>query len=394
VPGDTLTNGAIALISFPTLNLSFEICFHDKMSTLEKVWWQLSFPLYLFVLMGITTLLARTKYLKFNRSSGLSTIQTFATLLILCYVSVLQACIELIGVMKIYSIDGTPYVQWISDPVLGYFGLEHGTLGFLAYLLLVFYIIPLPFFLMFPSFLYRNKYLSKFKPIYDAFWDPYKPKYRFYLGFRLIFRWIPFALAIFVRPPINIFVTNFFLIILVTVQVSIQPFREKWRNTIDLIFLVNLLFLFSGSTFFRAEYNGAAESHRSLITLLSLAYNSILIIFGFFVMLIIFIYHIIVRFPKIQKLLGRCLNKIPLMKIHDIIPPPKDDEIAASNNTENTEEPLLSNTHSTNTTDNHSSVKSQPSIITASELREPLLESGSVDIYDVDASFMASRISH
>ena len=154
VPGDTLTNGAIVLVSFPTLNLGFETCLHDKMNTLEKVWWQLSFPLYLFVLMAITSLLARTKYLKFNQSSGLSTIQTFATLLILCYVSVLEVCIELIGLRTIFTIEGTRHVQWISDPVVEYFGPEHGTLGFLAYLILVFYIIPLPFFLLFPSFLY------------------------------------------------------------------------------------------------------------------------------------------------------------------------------------------------------------------------------------------------
>ena len=199
--------------------------------------------------MAITTLLARTKYLKFGQSSGLSTIQAFTTLLILCYVSVLQACIELIGVMTIYSINGVPYIQWISDPVLEYFGPKHWTLGVLAYLLLVFYIIPLPFFLLFPSFLYWNRYLSKFKPIYDSFWDPFKPKYRFYLGFRLIFRWIPFTLAVVVRSPINIFMTNFSLILLLAVHVGIQPFQEKWRNIIDAIFLFNLLLLFSGSTF-------------------------------------------------------------------------------------------------------------------------------------------------
>ena len=89
VPGSTLINGALVFVSFPTLNLGFETCLHDKMRTLEKVWWQLSFPFYLFVLMAITALLARTKYLKFRQSSGLSTIQAFTTLLILCYVSVL-----------------------------------------------------------------------------------------------------------------------------------------------------------------------------------------------------------------------------------------------------------------------------------------------------------------
>lgn len=125
----------------------------------------------------------------------------------------------------------------------------------------------------------------------------YKPNYRFYLGFRLIFRWIPYALAVFVRPPISIFVTNFLLIILVIVQIAQQPFREKWRDIIDAILLciINLVLLFSGSTFFWSEYNGATLNNQNLVTRLSLAYScSIFIIFGFLVMLVIFIYHIIV----------------------------------------------------------------------------------------------------
>ena len=390
VPGDTLTNGAIVLISFPTLNLGFETCLHDKMSTLEKVWWQLSFPLYLFVLMGITTLLARTKYLKFDRSSGLSTIQAFATLLILCYVSVLEVCIELVGLRKIYSIDGVRHVQWISDPVVKYFGREHGTLGFLAYVILAIYIIPLPFFLLFPSFLYRNRHLNKFKPIYDAFWDPYKPKYRFYLGFRLIFRWIPFALGIFVRPPISIFVTNFLLIILVAVQVDIQPFREKWTNKIDAIFLYSLVLLFSGSTFFWSEYSFAsAQDDRDLVTYLSLAYSTIFIVFAFLVMLGIFGYHIIVRFPKLHALFGRWWNKTPIQKIYTI-QPPRNSYVATSSNAENAVEAIPSET-SRNTTNNGSTGSTQPLVISASELREPLLESGTIDVYDVDPSSVPTR---
>ena len=110
--------------------------------------------------MIITSLLARTNYLKFDRSSGLNITQAFATLLILCYVSVLEACIELIRFRTIHSIEGTCHIQWISDPVIQYFGSEHGTLGCLAYLILVFYIIPPPFLLLPPSFLYRNRHLS------------------------------------------------------------------------------------------------------------------------------------------------------------------------------------------------------------------------------------------
>ena len=198
------------------------------------------------------------------------------------------------------------------------------------------------------------------------------------------------------RPPISIFVTNFFLIILVTVQIAKQPFREEWRNIIDAIFLCNLVLLFSGSTFFWSEYNGAAQNDRNLVTLLSLAYSSIFILFGFLVMLVIFIYHIIVRYPKLHKILGHCLNKTPLQKIYNIQPPRKNESVTVSpsNNTKKAKETLPSETYSTNTTSNGNTaiILSQPVVITASELREPLLESGSVDVYDVDPSSVPIRI--
>ena len=61
IPDASLTNGPITFVSFLTLNLGFETCLHDKMTMPEKVWWQLCFPFYLFILIGITTLLACTK---------------------------------------------------------------------------------------------------------------------------------------------------------------------------------------------------------------------------------------------------------------------------------------------------------------------------------------------
>ena len=228
VPGGTLTNGPIVLISFLTLNLGFETCLHDKMTALEKVWWQLSFPFYLFILMGLITCLVRKKCLKVKQSTGFNTIQAFATLLILCYVSVFEAVVELIVFRLIPTIMDTQHAQWLSDPSIAFIGSSHGAFGVLAYLIMLLYVIPLPILLLFPSALYKNKYLSKFKPIYDAFWDSYKPSCRFYLGFRLMFRWIPFNLAFVVQTPINVFVTNFFLILLLALQFTIQPFQNKW----------------------------------------------------------------------------------------------------------------------------------------------------------------------
>ena len=382
IPGGTLTNQAIALVSFPTLNLGFETCLYNYMSTLEKVWWQLSFPLYLFVLIGLTTWLVRKKCLKFKQSTGFSTIQAFATLLILCYVSVLEACIELIAFRRIYTIEDSYHIQWLSDPSFGYFGVKHGALGFLAYLIIFLYLFPLPILLLFPSALYKSRYFSKFKPIYDAFWDPYKPRFRFYLGFRLIVRWIPFTLAIAVRPPFNVFGTNFLLVLLLAFQITTQPFRDKWVNYIDNIFVLNLVLLFSGSVYFWSEY-GLEQLNRDDITEYAVNYSNVFIFLGFLIMLGIFVYHVIVRFPRLQELIGHCSKKTLnlLVKIYNFRET-KDTINATSVATEQGNQALQQ----------IQLPETKPAVICATVLREPLLESGTVELYSVSPSSVPTRM--
>lgn len=214
---------------------------------------------FIFLLMGLTTCLVHNKCLKFKQSTGFNTIQAFTTLLILCYVSVLEACIELIAPRAISTTEGSGHVQWISDPSFDYFGSRHGILGFLSYVIILLYVIPLPILLLFPSVLYKSRYFSKFKPIYDTFWDPYKPNFWFYLGFRLIFRWIPFSLASNVRAPINVFVTNILLVLLLVLQISIQPFQTNgWTMLMQFLYSIQCYsfqgpFSFGQSTIFRIE---------------------------------------------------------------------------------------------------------------------------------------------
>ena len=50
------------LISFLNINLGVEACFYDGMTALARTGLQLVFPAYLFLLMGIITVLARSKY--------------------------------------------------------------------------------------------------------------------------------------------------------------------------------------------------------------------------------------------------------------------------------------------------------------------------------------------
>ena len=89
------------------------------------------------------------------------------------------------------------------------------------------------------------------------------------------------------------------------------------------------------------------------------------------------------------------MTKTPLQKIYNIQPLRSNDIITGVSplsNTKKAEENLPSETYCTNTSNGNTTAITQPVVITASELREPLLESGSVDVYDVDPSSVLTRI--
>jgi hypothetical protein len=409
VPGNTY-NEALVLVSFPSLSLGIETCFYNGMTILHRVLWQLSFPIYLFILMAVFTLLSGTKrWMKCmswlsnrQQSPGSSTIKSFATLLIVCYISVLGACTELIAFNRVYTIDDTFFLQWRSQPTIDYFGREHSFPGVIAFLILVLYIIPLPLFLLFPSILYRNRYTNRFKPIFDTFWDPYKPQYRYFLGFRLIFLILPFFLAVTVRPPLSLFITNFFLILYLLVHCLQQPYQEKWRNYIDAAFVCNLVLILSGSIYFWSEYNNSErEERRDNITLASRIYTNIFIILGFVLIVGIIVYHIMLKLPEKTK---KRIRSIIFRRKNQTEPDEPETENTPHTNSINggTREESSFTDSSDYREDGNGTMEATrgftnprtsilPPVRTV-ELREPLLESGSLSYHQVDTSFVPRAV--
>ena len=359
----------LAVVFWPSLNFGIDSCLYDGMTALHRTIWRLVFPVYLFILMFLITGLLNTKCVKLVKaSSGHSIIQAFSTLIILCYVSILQSCAELVGATEITSLTGVKHLRWIVDASVEYFFYGHGLLCFLAILLFLFYLIPLPIFLLFPNLVYRNKYLHKFKPFYDSFWEPFKTKYRFWLGMRLIFRWIPFILVFTTSESISVFITSLMLLLLLFFQLLANPFKSKWRNYMDSFFLLNLCMLFIGGLFVQLEVEKTGKVHAAL-----LAYSTIVILLGYTGFVIIVFYHVFVRFPKLQSCLRQCMRRTYFAKYMK----PEADESDAQVPKVSPAKANVTETKNSNQLDS-SSMKKQ--LVTFTEiqiqpvLREPLLE--------------------
>ena len=302
-------SGIAFLANWLTLNWGIETCFHQQMSALERSWWQLSFPLYLFFLMILVRSLFKSKCCQdVHSKTAFATIQAFATLIIMCYISILQFCFELLSTVKIFT-DDKKSIRWRVDPTVPYFTGTHGFLAFVACVLLLLYILPFPLIFLSPTLLYKNKYLKRYKPIYDAFWNPYKPKFRFWLGLRLMFRWVPFLMVFFTTPPTSTFVSTFFLAVLLFLQLQLQPFQSKWANAIDSLFLFNLVLLFLGSLFFNATNEDTFREQQISIMQRATSYTTVFVALAHIGIVIVFLYHLFLRFPKLKACLVKCLTK-------------------------------------------------------------------------------------
>ncbi len=105
--------GFISIVSFLSLNFGIEACLYHGMSAIDRLLWQLSFPFYLFTLMIVIIVLARGRFLKRVQDHvSLTAARAFTTLLILCYVSILQVTSQLFGFVFIKTVEGRPTIRW------------------------------------------------------------------------------------------------------------------------------------------------------------------------------------------------------------------------------------------------------------------------------------------
>ena len=286
------------LVRFVNLSLGFELCFYDGMDTLGKVGIQLLFPAYLFLIMIVIIILATLSSKISN--AGFSAAKTFSTLLLLCYTSVGETCVRILGLQTLSGTNGT-YYGWYTDPTVQYGNGFHGFLVFVAVALILLYILPFSIALLLPPLILRTKLSIMLKPLLDAFWNPFKPTFRFWLGFRAILRIIPFFFAVFTPYPTNCFLLIVFLMALLILHERCQPFEGKWQNILDELFMTNLLLLSAGAVFFGLTTPNS-DTH--------IAFVSILLILTYFAFLVIITVHINIRFPVIREKIMHLVQKL------------------------------------------------------------------------------------
>ena len=286
-----LPNPAYVYIFLPIRLLSLQIgvttCFYNGMTALHRSLIQFAFPVYLYALMAVFTLLCR-------RSSWMSVhfspAKTLATLMVLCHLNILVTCVGILIPTPVSTITGESFYAWLINPNQRYFAGLHGAMGTLAIALTIIYIIPVPLVLLFPSLAY--KYMVRFSPFFDIVWAAYKPKLRFWMGIRVLLITNLFLISHAPSPYSHIF-SGILVLIFSHTQAAIRPFKDTWANYADAALItIAILFFWSAQAISQSDYtytlNIAADIY---ISLLALA--------GYIVFFLLLALHIHRQFPSL-----------------------------------------------------------------------------------------------
>ena len=315
----------LAVISLKT---EIDMCFYNGMTSLEAAALEFSFPAYLFLLMIIFAQIAHRSVWLSNRFSPVS---TFVTLAIMSYVSILENCIDILGVTAVTTLDNRQMYRWIIDPTQTYFSGWHICLEIVAFILLIVYIIPFPLVLLFPPIAYR--FFGRLKPFLDALYAPFEPKCRCWLGLRLLIRAVIFLLSKFSAPTISFTVTAIILMCLTHIQLAIKPFKNKWQNILDSTLIVDLviIILMIGALYFDGDFSSEFDK------VLGNTGFTILVGGAYVVFVYILILHLRLKYPVLDKPFMWCRQKLQKKPVSVVSPLSMMNSTSVSTHTHNSE---------------------------------------------------------
>ena len=231
-------------ISLLNLDLGIETCFYNGMDDYAKLWLQLVFPFYLFILV-VFFIIASRHSSKLQRLTARRVLPVLATLILLSFTKILRTTsTALFFYSKVIHLPSkSTSLLWSVDTHAVLFGLKHSIL-FVTCLILLFALLQYTMILIFTRTLSRLKCINRFKPLLDAYQGPYKSKFYYWTGLQLVIRTTFFGLSA-LSIDTNVMISIIVIGINIFLQGVLNRFKNRRQNVHELLLLLNLLTLFA-----------------------------------------------------------------------------------------------------------------------------------------------------
>ena len=233
-------------LTWVNMDLGIPLCFYDGMTETAKLGLQYVFPGYVMLLIVIIIALSQYSALVQRILSQLDGIHILVSMFYLLFLKFFRTVIDTITFVSIVSEDSSSNnnVVWFFDgnqrvdqPVTIF-------LIFLAVLTLTVFIIPYTLSFLFSNCIQRRVNSTRLNAYFDASLAPYKDRYRFWFGARLL---LTATIYIIVanrgtnNPTYTLTLELSFLVGFAIVQAYIHPFKKLRVALLDMFFLLNLI---------------------------------------------------------------------------------------------------------------------------------------------------------
>ena len=261
-------------------------CIKNDLNELEKTAIAYFFPFYFCVMVAVIVLLSRCS----TRIANLivrSSVQVLVTLMYISYSDLLSISLLVLTPAHIHfnssSTSGILLV-WFSDGSVLY-GQNpfHIVLLCVSIAVISLFIVPFTLVGLFGVKMLRSRFIAKyFRPFIDAIHGPYKDNLRYWFGLRLIVMSLVYIVNVVLQGSNMTLQLVLSLIILVSFTLAegvFLPFKSRILNTLDLWFMVLLVFHFITYLAY-----SSSETTTTLVT-------AIMIVLSFATFFVILLYH-------------------------------------------------------------------------------------------------------
>ena len=262
-PQELKTNTIIkflkTFIAWINLDFGIETCFFSGLTAFWKIWLQFIFPFYIWTITGL--IIVATRYsTRLTNFLGNKAVPVLNTLFLLSYMKLsrIVAAVMIFSTITGYPQTNTDSVVWSVDGNLSYFGFPHIWLFLAGLATLLFLWLPFTLLLLSMQWLRRVshfrllKWITRFHPVYDAYFAPLKHKHQYWFGVLLLTRGIllmTFASTFAIPQSINLLLLLVFATVLLYYMAVVHPYKIWGIFVLESSSILNLTLL-SGFHFF------------------------------------------------------------------------------------------------------------------------------------------------
>ena len=244
------SNGLFIFIAWLNLDFGIETCFFNGMDAYVKTWLQFVFPLYVWTLIGILTVLSHYSSLV-SRLIGRNPVAVLSTLFLMSYTKILSTVISALSFTFLDYPDGSNHVVWLYDGNVRYLQGKHAVLFVVSLLVLLVLFLPYTFVLLFGQLSFRSKRSRWIKPFLEAYHAPFEVKYRAWPGLLLLVRcvlFLIFAVNILGDPSVNLLaISSVTMGLMVMSRFFGQIYKNWYLDMWETSFILNLGILAAGT---------------------------------------------------------------------------------------------------------------------------------------------------